>query len=124
LKLGYLILPNLANLISKPVKQSNPKQFFDEKCTCDSTDMYVCVCVYMYFSISGAHTFVRSRCLLFVDRLYNFNNSGKPDPTLDISYLKKKLRKICPQNGTGTNLANLDPTTPNKFDKLLLQSQG
>ncbi|GAU43775.1 hypothetical protein TSUD_378000 [Trifolium subterraneum] len=67
-------------------------------------------------TLSGAHTFGRSHCSLFVNRLYNFNNTGKPDPTLNTTYLKK-LIKICPQNGTGTNLTNLDPTTPNKFDK-------
>lgn len=48
--------------------------------------------------------------------MYNFNNTGKPDPTLNTTYLKE-LSKICPQNGTGTNLTNLDPITPNKFDK-------
>lgn len=71
---------------------------------------------YIYVSILGAHTFGKGRCFLFVNRLYDFNNTGKPDPTLNIDYLKE-LRKLCPQNGTGTNLVNLDPTTPNKFDK-------
>ncbi|KAJ1420916.1 Secretory peroxidase [Sesbania bispinosa] len=57
-----------------------------------------------------------SHCSLFQDRLYNFNSTGKPDPTLDTTYLQE-LRKICPNGGSGTNLANFDPTTPDTLDK-------
>ncbi|KAJ1414405.1 Secretory peroxidase [Sesbania bispinosa] len=67
-------------------------------------------------ALSGAHTFGRAHCSLFQDRLYNFNNTGKPDPTLDTTYLQT-LSKICPNGGPGTNLANFDPTTPDKLDK-------
>ena len=67
-------------------------------------------------SISGAHTFGRARCLFILDRLYNFNNTGKPDPTLDTTYLKQ-LQNQCPQNGTGNNRVNFDPTTPDTLDK-------
>ncbi|KAK7303550.1 hypothetical protein RJT34_14457 [Clitoria ternatea] len=67
-------------------------------------------------ALSGAHTFGRAHCALFVDRLYNFSGTGKPDPTLDTTYLQQ-LRKICPNGGPGTNLTNFDPTTPDKFDK-------
>ncbi|CAL5184124.1 unnamed protein product [Lathyrus oleraceus] len=67
-------------------------------------------------ALSGAHTFGRARCSLFVDRLYNFNNTGKPDPTLDTAYLKE-LQKECPKNGPGTNRVNFDPTTPDILDK-------
>ncbi|KAK7331264.1 hypothetical protein VNO77_25484 [Canavalia gladiata] len=66
-------------------------------------------------ALSGAHTFGRARCGTFVSRLYNFNGTGKADPTLDTNYLQQ-LRKICPNSGPGTNLTNLDPTTPDKFD--------
>ncbi|XP_061373671.1 peroxidase 15-like [Gastrolobium bilobum] len=65
-------------------------------------------------TLSGAHTFGRAHCFLFSDRLYNFSGTGKPDPTLDTTYLQQ-LRKICPQGAT--NLANFDPTTPDTFDK-------
>ncbi|KAF3618792.1 Peroxidase 54 [Capsicum annuum] len=41
--------------------------------------------------------------------------SGNPDPTLNTTYLAN-LRQICPQNGSATALANLDPTTSNSFD--------
>ncbi|CAI8590420.1 unnamed protein product [Vicia faba] len=67
-------------------------------------------------SLSGAHTFGKSRCFLFSDRLYNFNNTGKPDPTLDTTYLKE-LQKQCPEDGPGDNRVNFDPTTPNRLDK-------
>ncbi|XP_045805783.1 peroxidase 15-like [Trifolium pratense] len=67
-------------------------------------------------ALSGAHTFGRAHCSLFVSRLYNFSNTGSPDPTLNTTYLQQ-LRKICPNGGPGTNLSNFDPTTPDKFDK-------
>ncbi|KAK6779040.1 hypothetical protein RDI58_025758 [Solanum bulbocastanum] len=66
-------------------------------------------------ALSGAHTFGRAQCRLFRERLYNFNGTGKPDPTLNTNYLAK-LMKICPKKGSNTALANLDLTTPNKFD--------
>ncbi|KAL0346299.1 UNVERIFIED_CONTAM: Peroxidase 15 [Sesamum radiatum] len=64
-------------------------------------------------ALSGAHTFGRAQCRLFINRLYNF--SGGPDPTLNTTYLAT-LRQICPQNGSGFVVTNLDPTTPDTFD--------
>ncbi|KAK6126849.1 hypothetical protein DH2020_039410 [Rehmannia glutinosa] len=66
-------------------------------------------------ALSGAHTFGRSQCRLFSNRLYNFSGTGVPDPTLNTTYLAN-LRQICPQNGAGFNVADLDPTTPDVFD--------
>ncbi|XP_040995050.1 peroxidase A2-like [Juglans microcarpa x Juglans regia] len=66
-------------------------------------------------SLSGAHTFGRAQCPTFSDRLYNFSNTGNPDPTLNTTYLGT-LQGICPQNGTETGLANLDLTTADTFD--------
>ncbi|BBH07475.1 peroxidase 2 [Prunus dulcis] len=66
-------------------------------------------------ALSGAHTFGRAQCQRFSNRLYNFNGTGNPDPTLNSSYLTT-LQQTCPQNGSGTALANLDPTTPDTFD--------
>ncbi|XWS56182.1 hypothetical protein CRYUN_Cryun09bG0064400 [Craigia yunnanensis] len=66
-------------------------------------------------ALSGAHTFGRAQCRLFSNRLYNFSGTGNPDPTLNSSYLTT-LRQICPQSGSGFNVANLDLTTPNTFD--------
>ncbi|KAF8018180.1 hypothetical protein BT93_H3162 [Corymbia citriodora subsp. variegata] len=65
-------------------------------------------------TLSGAHTFGRAQCRTFSPRLYNFTSSG-PDPTINSSYLTT-LQQLCPQNGSGTVLANLDPSTLNTFD--------
>ncbi|KAJ6316615.1 hypothetical protein OIU78_019823 [Salix suchowensis] len=40
---------------------------------------------------------------------------GSPDPTINSTYLTT-LQQICPQNGNGSVLANLDPTTSDAFD--------
>ncbi|XVF07387.1 hypothetical protein REPUB_Repub06bG0134500 [Reevesia pubescens] len=66
-------------------------------------------------ALSGAHTFGRAQCRLFSNRLYNFSGTGNPDPTLNSSYLIT-LQQICPQFGSGFNVTNLDPTTPDTFD--------
>ncbi|KAJ0088729.1 hypothetical protein Patl1_32940 [Pistacia atlantica] len=63
----------------------------------------------------AAHTFGRAQCRVFSNRLYNFSSTGNPDPTLNTTYLAT-LQQICPQNGSGTTLTNLDPTTPDAFD--------
>ncbi|MED6119421.1 hypothetical protein PIB30_011786 [Stylosanthes scabra] len=66
-------------------------------------------------ALSGAHTIGRAQCKSFSSRLYNFSSSGNPDPTLNTTYLQT-LRSICPNGGPGTNLTNLDLTTPDTFD--------
>lgn len=67
-------------------------------------------------ALSGAHTFGRARCATFSNRLFNFNNTGQADPTLNATYLAT-LQQACPQNGSGSsNPNNLDPTTPDGFD--------
>lgn len=48
-----------------------------------------------------------AHCSLFQDRLYNFNNTGRPDPTMDPS-LAFFLRLKCPQTSTFDNTVNLD----------------
>lgn len=45
---------------------------------------------------------------------HNFNGTGNPDPSFNTTYLPN-LRRICPQNGYGTAVANLDPTTLDSF---------
>ncbi|KGN54098.1 peroxidase 2 [Cucumis sativus] len=67
----------------------------------DSTDLV---------ALSGAHTFGKSRCQFF-DRRLNVSN---PDSTLNPRYAQQ-LRQAC-SSGRDT-FVNLDPTTPNKFDK-------
>ena len=66
---------------------------------------------------AGAHTFGRVQCLFVTDRLYNFSKTGKPDPTLDGGY-RALLAGSCPRRGGNkTALNDLDPTTPDAFDK-------
>ncbi|KAK7303549.1 hypothetical protein RJT34_14456 [Clitoria ternatea] len=78
-------------------------------------------------ALSGAHTIGRAKCSSFIGRLYNFNSTGNPDPTLNTTLLQS-LQSICPNDGgPGTNLTNLDLTTPDTFDSkyysnLLLQN--
>ncbi|CAL5357195.1 unnamed protein product [Camellia sinensis] len=55
----------------------------------------------------GAHTVGVAHCSTFIDRLYNFKNTGKPDPSMNDELLTK-LRSTCPQNATVDNIANLD----------------
>ncbi|XP_028808610.1 peroxidase A2-like [Neltuma alba] len=78
-------------------------------------------------ALSGAHTFGRAQCRFFSNRLFNFNGSGNPDPTLNTTYLAT-LQQNCPQNGNGSTLNNLDPSSPNTFDnnyyKNLLMNRG
>ncbi|CAN8317091.1 unnamed protein product [Cochlearia groenlandica] len=66
-------------------------------------------------ALSGGHTFGRAQCQFVTPRLYNFNNTNSPDPSLNPTYLTE-LRRLCPQNGNGTVLVNFDPITPNAFD--------
>ncbi|XP_022153745.1 peroxidase 2-like [Momordica charantia] len=60
-------------------------------------------------ALSGAHTFGRSRCRFFDNRL----DGSSPDPPLDSTYADQ-LRQSC-QPGRDT-FVNLDPTTPDTFD--------
>ncbi|KAF3667760.1 Lignin-forming anionic peroxidase [Capsicum annuum] len=66
--------------------------------------------------LSGAHTFGRARCGTFEQRLFNFSNTGSPDPTINSTFLPT-LQATCPQGGNnGNTFENLDKTTPNNFD--------
>ncbi|KAL5579765.1 hypothetical protein UlMin_012207 [Ulmus minor] len=55
----------------------------------------------------GGHTVGIAHCALFQDRLYNFQNSGKPDPTMNQT-LVEKLKVECPQGSSGGSTVNLD----------------
>ncbi|MED6115103.1 hypothetical protein PIB30_086954 [Stylosanthes scabra] len=68
-------------------------------------------------ALSGAHTIGLVQCRFFKERLYNFNNTGKPDPTLD-PILVKELQIICgcPNYTFDSNLSPLDRGTPILFD--------
>jgi peroxidase len=63
-------------------------------------------------ALSGAHTIGRATCGAFLNRVYNFNGTRKPDPSLNTSYLKL-LKKRCQRS---TDLVYLDVITPRTFD--------
>ncbi|XP_043717995.1 peroxidase 60-like [Telopea speciosissima] len=77
----------------------------------------------------GGHTVGVAHCSLILDRLYNFQNTGKPDPTMDPS-LVSILRLSCPQNATKDNTVSLDQNqlSTNLFDNSyygqLLRNRG
>ncbi|KAM7510343.1 hypothetical protein LguiB_009218 [Lonicera macranthoides] len=78
--------------------------------------------------LSGAHTIGFAQCSTFKQRLFNFDGSGNPDPTLEASLLGN-LRTVCPnRDDSDTNLAPLDPVTTTKFDNVyyrnLLNNSG
>ncbi|AES64748.1 putative peroxidase [Medicago truncatula] len=99
-----LTLANI-NLPSPAFNLTQLKSNFDNQ-GLDATDLV---------ALSGAHTIGRGQCRFFVDRLYNFSNTGNPDPTLNTTYLQT-LRTICPNGGPGSTLTDLDPATPDTFD--------
>ncbi|KAJ7295112.1 hypothetical protein O6H91_Y212500 [Diphasiastrum complanatum] len=66
-------------------------------------------------TLSGAHTIGQARCTSFSSRLYNFSGTGKPDPTIDKTFLAT-LQKQCPQGGNANQLQPLDLVTPTNFD--------
>ncbi|XP_028799666.1 peroxidase 7-like [Neltuma alba] len=65
-------------------------------------------------SLSGSHTIGRSTCNSFMNRVYNFNGTGKPDPSLNVYYLKM-LKRRCKRE---TDLVHLDAITPRTFDNV------
>lgn len=66
-------------------------------------------------SLSGGHTIGFAQCFTFKRRLFDFKGSGKPDPTLDTSFLSN-LQSMCPnRDASNTNLAPLDSTV-DRFD--------
>ncbi|KAK2980195.1 hypothetical protein RJ640_007285, partial [Escallonia rubra] len=58
----------------------------------------------------GGHSVGVSHCSLFQGRLYNFQDTEKPDPTMDTSLLST-LKNACPRDAILDNTANLDQGT-------------
>ncbi|KAK4790846.1 hypothetical protein SAY86_031259 [Trapa natans] len=78
--------------------------------------------------LSGGHTIGFAQCFTFKSRLFDFDGSGKPDPSMDTSLLQN-LQTVCPnQANSDSNLAPLDAITTNRFDNRyynnLLNSSG
>ncbi|XP_024985365.1 peroxidase 60 [Cynara cardunculus var. scolymus] len=91
------VAQNALSLPSPSISVSRAIQAFASK-GLTATDM-----IYLL----GGHTIGIAHCSLFSDRLYNFNNTGKPDQTMDLSLLTS-LRRTCPQGATVDRTANLD----------------
>ncbi|KAJ0588644.1 putative peroxidase [Helianthus annuus] len=66
-------------------------------------------------ALSGAHTIGTAACALFSYRLYNYNNTNGPDPTIDPAFLPT-LRNLCPNGGDGSRRVDLDPASVGRFD--------
>ncbi|XP_076917074.1 peroxidase 19-like [Bidens hawaiensis] len=72
--------------------------------------------------LSGAHSIGFVHCKHFLNRLYNFQGTKKPDPDMDPRLLKS-LRMSCPQYGGGVGVvAPFDATTPFAFDNAYYQN--
>ncbi|KAF8412506.1 hypothetical protein HHK36_000474 [Tetracentron sinense] len=94
---GLVSLAKNVNLPAPSITVSQSIAAFDKK-GLNSTDMVL---------LLGGHTIGVAHCSLFKDRLYNFNNTGRADPTMD-PFLATLLRFRCPQISTTDNTVNLD----------------
>ncbi|KAD3640931.1 hypothetical protein E3N88_30154 [Mikania micrantha] len=73
-------------------------------------------------ALSGAHTIGFAQCFTFKSRLFNFNGSGGPDPSLDASFASG-LQTTCPnQDDSDTKLIPLDSVTKMKFDNIFFKN--
>ncbi|XP_023748157.1 peroxidase N1, partial [Lactuca sativa] len=66
-------------------------------------------------TLSRAHTLGTGACLVFSYRLYNFNNTNGPDPSIDPAFLTT-LRNLCPNGGDNRRRVALDTGSENRFD--------
>ena len=62
---------------------------------------------YYLFVRAGAHTIGFVHCGFFSDRVYDFQNTGIPDPSMDLT-LVTSLKKVCPPPDQNTDICN-DP---------------
>ncbi|KAL2609217.1 hypothetical protein R1flu_027791 [Riccia fluitans] len=66
--------------------------------------------------LSGSHTNAAGHCPTLVRRLYNFQGSGKTDPSIPASYAAQ-LKALCPKTTFNeTTIFPLDPVDPFSFD--------
>lgn len=64
---------------------------------------------------AAAHSIGFAKCSSFSYRLFNYNNTGKPDRFMNLELLKK-LQAFCPDASADDKLYPLDPGSPYKFD--------
>ncbi|XP_042518629.1 peroxidase 57-like [Macadamia integrifolia] len=80
-------------------------------------------------TLIGSHTVGFAHCSAFKDRLFNFNNTGKADPTMN-HVLLNSLKQICPKKSAKDFIVNLDRNTrsvisvDNSFFKEIQQKKG
>ncbi|KAK9071031.1 hypothetical protein SSX86_009599 [Deinandra increscens subsp. villosa] len=65
-------------------------------------------------TLVGGHTIGTAQCGVFSYRLYNFNNTNRPDPDINPSFLPQ-LRALCPSGGDGSKRVALDTGSVNSF---------
>ncbi|XP_058076630.1 peroxidase 5-like [Magnolia sinica] len=74
-------------------------------------------------TLSGAHSIGVSHCSSFSDRLYSFNNTNKPDPSMArkfVAHLKTRCPRSTPKNDQTT--VYFDMRTPNRLDNKYYQN--
>ncbi|KAK3444164.1 hypothetical protein EUGRSUZ_A00043 [Eucalyptus grandis] len=64
-------------------------------------------------NLAARDAVVLTGCQFIADRLYNFNKTGKPDPSVDPSFLSQ-LREQCPPNST--NQVYLNPDSGSSYN--------
>ncbi|XP_026412505.1 peroxidase 57-like isoform X2 [Papaver somniferum] len=65
-------------------------------------------------SKGGGHTVGVAHCSFFQDRLFNFRNTGRRDPSMNAN-LANTLRGRCPRGSPVDNIINLDQTPRSSF---------
>lgn len=63
---------------------------------------------------AGAHSIGIAHCSFIKDRLFNFEDTGRPDPSMDF-FLANILRSRCPPFSTIDNSVNLDQNSFSPF---------
>ncbi|KAL7592200.1 peroxidase 43 [Lactuca sativa] len=71
--------------------------------------------------LSAAHTIGTTACFFMEDRLYNFANTGGPDPRINPSFLPE-LTHTCPKNGDIMVRLPMDHGSGETFDNQILQN--
>lgn len=66
-------------------------------------------------TLVGGHTIGTAACGRFDDRLYNYNNTSKPDPDIDQEFLAN-LKTHCPCKSKNSNRVPLDTYSGTNFD--------
>lgn len=101
-KNGHLHHPTHTELVTPnyvPSSLLNKNEYFLVKfqvCSLGLTAQKIDTSSKTCLSLSGAHSMGRTHCSYIIDRLYNFNGTRKPDPSMATSFVTE-MRKLCPQ---------------------------